>query len=68
MYGRNDGGIKESIVELEAFARNAMSMVVGVKGVIMGITVLLDGAAVVGHLAAYRGVVCGWCDNYLGVM
>jgi hypothetical protein len=26
---------------------------------------LLDGAAVVGHLAAYRGVVCGWCDGFL---
>jgi hypothetical protein len=27
MYGRSEGGIKESIVELEAFARNAMSVV-----------------------------------------
>ena len=27
MYGRSDGGIRESIVELEAFARNAMGIV-----------------------------------------
>jgi hypothetical protein len=57
MYGRSDGGMRESIVELEAFARNAMGIVGVVKGVFMGIAVLLDGAAVVGHLA-YRGVVC----------
>ena len=27
MYGRSEGGIKDSIVELEAFARNAMGMI-----------------------------------------
>jgi hypothetical protein len=67
MYGRNEGGIRESIVELEAFARNAMGIVVVVKGVFMWIAILLDGAAVVGHLA-YRGVVGGWCDNPLEMM
>jgi hypothetical protein len=67
MYGRNEGGIRESIVELEEFARNAMGMVGDVKGVFMGIAVLLDGAAVVGHLA-YRGVVCGWCNDSLEAM
>jgi hypothetical protein len=35
MYGRSEGGIKESMAELEAFARNAMGIVVVVKGVFM---------------------------------
>jgi hypothetical protein len=26
---------------------------------------LLDGAAVVGHLVTYQGVLCGWCDDTL---